>query len=204
MSNIYDVCHEAGGMSKYEWERDPKRLGFILARYKFVSKMLAGKNTVLEVGCADGFGSRLVRQTVGSLTAIDIDLKSIQEAQAQNWTAFSIDFKCMDFMTDIPRSCGFDAVYALDVFEHLENGHIFLGKLRDAADVCIIGTPSRESQQYASVLSKQGHINCLSGEELQKACLNHWSHVFMFGMNDETLHTGFMPMSHYLFALCVR
>jgi 2-polyprenyl-3-methyl-5-hydroxy-6-metoxy-1,4-benzoquinol methylase len=201
---IYDVCHEAGGMSKYEWNRDPKRLGFILARYKFVAKMLAGKKAVLEVGCSDGFGSRVVRQTVGMLTAIDIDARAIVEATAQNWGTLPTSYMHADFMSDRMCWVGYDAVYSLDVFEHLENGHMFLGKLRDTADVCIIGTPSRESQQYASALSKQGHINCMSGEELQKACLNHWSHVFMFGMNDETLHTGFMPMSHYLFALCVR
>ncbi|MFM8835604.1 MAG: methyltransferase type 12, partial [Actinomycetota bacterium] len=26
--------------------------------------------------------------------------------------------------------------------------------------------------------------------------------VFMFSMNDEVVHTGFFPMSHYLIAVC--
>jgi 2-polyprenyl-3-methyl-5-hydroxy-6-metoxy-1,4-benzoquinol methylase len=130
MSDIYDVCHEAGSMTKYEWDRDPKRLGFILARYKFVSKMFAGKAHVLEVGCADGFGSRLVRQTVGQLVAIDIDPLSINEAKAQNWKSLPVLYDCVDFMA-YPPCRGFDAVYALDVFEHLPNGREFLGRLRD-------------------------------------------------------------------------
>ena len=33
---------------------------FMLARYKFVSKMLAGKSNVMEVGCSDGFGTILL------------------------------------------------------------------------------------------------------------------------------------------------
>ena len=42
-----------------------------LARYKFVSKVLNGRKDVLEVGCADGFNSRLVKQSVKNLTKIN-------------------------------------------------------------------------------------------------------------------------------------
>jgi hypothetical protein len=34
--------------------------------------------------------------------------------------------------------------------------------------------------------------------------LRHWKHVFIFGMNDETLHTGFGPMCHYIIAMGVN
>mgnify|MGYP007028595943 CR=1 FL=1 len=30
-----------------------------------------------------------------------------------------------------------------------------------------------------------------------------FDNVFLFSMNDEVVHTGFTPMAHYLFALCV-
>ena len=39
-----------GLMNSAVWHEDPKRLVFTLSRYKFVSKMLAGKNNVTEVG----------------------------------------------------------------------------------------------------------------------------------------------------------
>ena len=29
----------------------------------------------------------------------------------------------------------------------------------------------------------------------------HFDHVFMFGANDEVVHTGFLPMAHYLLAV---
>ena len=201
---IYDVCHEHGGMTRHAFEIDPKRLGFILARYKFVAKMLAGKRSVLEVGCADGYGSRVVRQAVGALTAIDIDLDSIAEARVHNDSkTWPVTFARGDAFEIKPF---WDAVYALDLLEHIEPSREceFLRVLHNVAPVCIIGTPSLESQQYASALSKQGHINCKGGEELRAACAQHWSQVFMFGMNDETLHTGYLPMCQYLFAVCVR
>ena len=38
---------------------DPKRVGFMMARHKFVGKMLADFDSVLEVGCQEGFTSLL-------------------------------------------------------------------------------------------------------------------------------------------------
>ena len=70
--------------------------------------------------------------------------------------------------------------------------------------VAIIGVPSRESQVYASELSKKGHINCKSGFELKEFMGKYFNTVFIFSMNDEVVHTGFSPMAHYLFALCIN
>ena len=60
---LYDVAKkhgisEFGIMANQSWNEDSKRTLFTLSRYKFVSKMLCGLNTVLEIGCADAFGTR--------------------------------------------------------------------------------------------------------------------------------------------------
>lgn len=200
---IYDPCHEAGGMTAHYWEGDPKRLAFVLARYKFVARMLEGKARVLEVGCADGFGSRVVRQHVGALVAVDLDEKSIEEARRMASAKWPVDFRVHDILQD--PICGFDAVFSLDVLEHIhqveEAG--FLENLRAAAPVAIIGSPSAESQAYASELSRQGHVNCKTGPHFRRAMERHWAQVFVFGMNDEVVHTGYHPMAHYRIALCV-
>ena len=57
----------------HAWHEDPKHVLFTLARYKFVAKMLTGKNNVLEIGCGDDFGTRLVQQTTTRVTAVDFD-----------------------------------------------------------------------------------------------------------------------------------
>ena len=41
--------------ASFTWWDDPKRMAFSLARYKFVSKILEGCESVFEAGCADGF-----------------------------------------------------------------------------------------------------------------------------------------------------
>ena len=199
---IYAVCHEAGGMTAHAWEIDPKRLGFVLARYKFVGRMLEGKQRVLEVGCADGFGARVVRQHIGHLTAVDIDAASIAEARRANCKTWPVDFRVHDILGDTVLG-EFDAVYALDVIEHMTEEAWFLATLRDCAPVAILGAPSLESQGYASPLSKAGHVNCKTGADFKRALQAHWSQVFVFSMSDETVHTGFQPMAQYLIGLCV-
>jgi predicted O-methyltransferase YrrM len=71
-----------GFMTSWAWTDDPKRLVFMLSRYKFVAKMFEGTGKVLEVGCGDGFGARVVAQSVGHLTAVDFDPELIESANA--------------------------------------------------------------------------------------------------------------------------
>jgi hypothetical protein len=184
--------------TSYGWEHDPKRLGFTAARYKFVAKMLEGKKSVLEVGCGDGFFSRVVRQHVGCLTCVDRNFEYICSAKNSAWRGTV--FYQWDILED--AITGNDAVYCLDLFEHIREEDLLLGNLAKCAPVCIVGCPSLESQAYASEISKLEHVNCPTKDGLRAAMQRHFEQVFMFGMNDETLHTGIMPA--YLFALGVN
>ena len=49
-----------GAFTTYGLLNDPKQVGFRMARYKFVGKMLADFENVLEVGCQEGFASLVV------------------------------------------------------------------------------------------------------------------------------------------------
>jgi SAM-dependent methyltransferase len=193
------------------WQTDPRSLLFSMARYKFVAKMLEGYADVLEVGCGDAFGTRLVQPAVGRVTAIDFDRVFIQDALDRNrGVKWPIDLFCHDMLAGPVTTWEgrlFSAAYALDVLEHIPSGsaeRIFLENIcasLTADGVLIIGTPSKESQVYASEGSRAGHVNCKTGPELKALMQAHFQNVFMFGMNDEVLHTGFAPMCHYLFAV---
>lgn len=209
-----------GMMSGHTWHVDPKRLGFILARYKFVAKMLAGKERVLEIGCSDGFASRVVRQHVGTLTCVDMDPLFIENARenvaSDKWP---IEFIVHDALASsapcvatqhgkhVVHSGVFDAIYSLDVLEHIRpcDEFVFLRNVAMSltpAGVFVVGMPSLESQLYASEQSRVGHVNCKSQDALRKTLAQWFENVFVFGMNDETLHTGHHGMCHYLLAVC--
>jgi 2-polyprenyl-3-methyl-5-hydroxy-6-metoxy-1,4-benzoquinol methylase len=168
--------------------------------------MLHGADKVLEVGCADAFASRIVGQEVKSLLAVDFDPLFIENAKERSVEPYTMNYKVHDILQG-PVDELFDAVYTLDVLEHIESDreNLFIeniiASLKENGTL-IIGTPSLESQRYASAASKEGHINCKSQEELRQFLLRYFHNVFIFSMNDEVVHTGFHPMAHYLMALC--
>lgn len=181
----------AFGHRAEEWKSDPKHLSFVLARYTFVSKMLNKHDRVLEIGAGDGWASEIVRKSVSELVCTDI------KATDGVWGH--------DILEGPIR--GFDAAYALDVYEHVDpsQGWVFLKHMAECVidrGVVIIGVPSIESQAYAT--QRAEHINCMTAAELKNAMRDHFHPVFMFGMNDSTLHTGFDQMRHYNFALGVK
>jgi SAM-dependent methyltransferase len=190
----------------FTWHDDPRRLVFMLSRYKFVAKMLEGRKKVLEVGCGDGFGARIVAQAVEKITGIDFDPSYIQSAKETCNSRWHIDFYQHDVL-DGPVVGSFDAVFALDVLEHIQKYdeekflHNCLHGLEDHG-VCIVGMPSLESQPYASEGAKIGHVNCKEQFGLKVLMEKFFGNVFMFSANDEMIHTGFSKMSHYNIALC--
>lgn len=196
-----------GMMVSHSFEEDPKRVGFTFSRYAFVAKMLASKESVVEVGCGDGQISRVVRQAVKSLTAIDFDEAFVADAEAKMNPKWPIDFVQHNVL-DGPVPGTFDGAYSLDVLEHIsaQEEETFIKNISQSLTdhgTLIIGMPSLESQVYASEVSKAGHINCKTQDDLADFLGRYFHNVFSFGMNDNTLHTGYGPMCHYLFALCV-
>jgi 2-polyprenyl-3-methyl-5-hydroxy-6-metoxy-1,4-benzoquinol methylase len=197
---------QLGLMSNQVWHDDPKRLLFVLSRYKFVVKMFSGLNNVLEVGCADAFGTRLVRQEVKQLTAVDFDPVFIKDALERIDEKWKFDCRVHDIL-EKPVEGLFDGAYALDVLEHIsqEKEQLFMSNIVHSLTkqgTLIIGMPSIQSQTYASPASKEGHVNCKDHKGLKDLMSQFFHNVFIFSMNDEVVHTGFYPMAHYLFALC--
>ncbi len=195
-----------GLMSNQVWHDDPKRLLFVLARYKFVAKMLSGKRNVLEIGCADAFATRIVQQEVEKITAVDFDPVFISDARSRMDDRWAFDCRVHDLLNS-PVEGLFDAAFALDVLEHIEpdREEQFVSNIIRSLDeqgVLIVGIPSIQSQAYASPQSKAGHVNCKDARGLKDLLSRYFHHVFIFSMNDEVVHTGFYPMAHYLFALC--
>jgi len=211
----YEACLQAaeesgvdrlGVMTNQVWRDDPRRLAILLSRYKFVAKMLAGRQRVVEVGCGDAFGSRVVQQEVDRLTVLDIDPLFIDDIAARQHPDWPLTAAVHDMLQG-PYPERFDAAYSLDVLEHIPTAdearflaNIVASLLPDG--VLIVGMPSLNSQAHASPQSRVGHINCKHAPDLQALLQRFFANVFVFSMNDEVVHTGFWPLAHYYLALC--
>ena len=198
-----------GLMTNQAWEDDPKRLAFTFSRYKFVAKMLSGRQRVLEIGCADAFATRIVQQDVGQVTAVDFDPAFIEDVQSRQNSKWPIECFVHDMLAGPVPLGSYDGIYALDVLEHIQpaDENLFMKKLTSSlepAGAAILGMPSLKSQVYASPISKEGHVNCKSQPDLKSLMENYFHSVFMFSMNDEVVHTGYHKLAHYIIALCAH
>ena len=195
-----------GLMTGYAWTDDPKRLTFTLSRYKFVAKMFAGRAHVLEIGCADAFGTRIVCQEAERVTAVDFDPLFVADVKKRMNPRWPFDVFVHDILAG-PVPGLYDGIFALDVLEHIkpEQEQVFMANMLASLSphgAVILGMPSLESQEHASPQSKAGHVNCKSMPSFKDLMRRYFHNVFMFSMNDEVVHTGYHKMAHYLFALC--
>jgi 2-polyprenyl-3-methyl-5-hydroxy-6-metoxy-1,4-benzoquinol methylase len=201
MGNVHNI--ELGRHLSYQLMNSPRNILYAAVYYKFAAKMVGPEARVLDIGCGEGLGTWILARECASAHGVDIDSDAINSAR-RNWNSDNIAFDKTDFLK-MPLST-FDAVVNFDVIEHImpENIEEFLRRVVECLTergIAIIGTPNISSVQYTSEETRSGHVNMFSGERLEKEMLKHFRRVFMFGANDEVVHTGFLPMAQYLFAM---
>lgn len=197
---------QLGRYASYWYHRTPRRMLHSLAYYKFAAKMIGLGKRVLDVGCNEGLGSWVLAKECGYCSGIDFDEEAIETAR-KNFEDSSIHFECEDFLQ---KEAGeWDSVVNFDVIEHIypENASLFLSQIAKnltSNGVAVFGTPSEISQQFASPISKKGHVNIYSHERLVEELSNFFEFVFLFSAHDEVVHTGFSPLAHYLIAVVCK
>jgi 2-polyprenyl-3-methyl-5-hydroxy-6-metoxy-1,4-benzoquinol methylase len=194
-----------GPYFSYIARNTPRRMLHLLSYYKFAAKMIGPGKRVLEVGCSEGFGSMLLAESATEVLAIDLDAEAIAVANATVATE-KLRFAVADVLADTLGR--FDAAVSLDVIEHIYPDHedAFVAAIAAALHdhgVLIVGTPNIVSDQFASAVSREGHVNLFSAERLSELMLQHFHNVFSFSGNDEMVHTGFSKLAHYLLVVCV-
>lgn len=205
----FQFAHEEvplGAPSSYSLTTDPKHIAFVLSRYKFVAKMLEGKKRVMEVGSGDGIGLPIVAKAVGHVSCVDWDerhIRSIQRRLLKYYPNVSLHHHDLN-ASGIDLKV--DAIYSIDVLEHVDPAKetTFMDRLVSCLPnngVMITGTPNISASSYASPCSAIQHINLKSQKSLRELMEQYFENVFLFGMNDEVLHTGYAPMSHYIWSV---
>jgi len=110
---VQDGLTTLGLMTNQAWIDDPRHLVFTLARYKFIAKMLTGRNHVLEIGCADGLVTKALARSGMAVTAIDFSPVMVETARRRlNAAGLAANFVVTDLDSlDLGRQ--FDVVLAV-------------------------------------------------------------------------------------------
>lgn len=202
MQEVPDI--DLGRYASYWFHRTPRRVLYSMSYYKFAAKLIGKGKRVLDVGCNEGLGTFLVAKECGFAKGVDFDEEAIQQAQ-RNFQEPFIEFEMGDFLKSEEKG-NWDAIINFDVIEHIlpENAPTFLKGMAEKLTpegLAVIGTPSKISQEFASEISKKGHINIYTHERLEAEMREHFEFVFMFAANDEVIHTGYLPLAHYFIAV---
>lgn len=206
-----DAAAEAGrepetleAVTNQLWRRDPRQLAATLARYRFVAKLLSGRQDVAEYGCADAFGTRLVLQEVEQVTVYDKRPDLIEDVWRRRCDQWPLDAHVHDIVqARLPGR--HDSIYSLGALELVgpQDEEAFAGNLRGSLhrdqDVVIVGSaaPELDASRHAAPAAHRR-----SGAKIKSLMECHFHSVFMFSMSGETVLAGIVPGAEYLFALC--
>jgi 2-polyprenyl-3-methyl-5-hydroxy-6-metoxy-1,4-benzoquinol methylase len=177
---------------------DPKHVPLVLSRYKFAARLATKGKRVLELGCGEGLGGRILGEFAQSYTGIDLDEEAVAVAR-RNLPGETYNFVAAKFLGQ--RLGTFDTVVCMDTTEHVDptvEHQVFRTCYEnlDQDGICIIGTPNLTAV-------REGHVRPFDGERLKAALQGYFHNVFLFGLNDELVHAGFTPMDHFLIAVGV-
>ena len=203
MKDAAPVCF--GSMHTYHCRHSPGQILHILSYYKFAAKLIGAQARVLDIGCGEGLGSWVLAKECGYAHGLDLDQELIETAR-RNWSDDAIQFSCANFLEGLADQ--YSAVVSFDVIEHIRPDHAaaFIDLMADCLSdhgIAVVGTPNETTRKYASKVTNIGHVNMYTAERLEAEMKQRFTQVFMFGANDEVVHTGFAPMCHYLLALGV-
>lgn len=116
------------------------------AVYEYAKKFVTAQR-VMDAGCGEGYGAKLLAENASQVVAIDNDRKTIQRAR-QRYRQSNLQFHIGDIgQLSVGLSHAFDVVCCFHTIEHLKEPTLFLqriGKILSNSGVLLISTPNRE------------------------------------------------------------
>lgn len=196
-----------GKMGDQKWMlENPLMTTIKFSRFKFVSKLISKKDTLLDIGCGQGVSSVFFSDYCKYVYGVDL-FSSFIDHNRKNIKFFKkniFEIKQNNFKQKI------DFITLIDFIEHFKKseGSLILKRcsnlLKKKGGTLVVGTPSVYSSKYRSKRSKMQHIHEYDGMELKDLCSKYFDRTFLFSMNDELVHTGFYKLAWFNFVVCVK
>jgi 2-polyprenyl-3-methyl-5-hydroxy-6-metoxy-1,4-benzoquinol methylase len=119
-------------VSPEEYERTTEdRLIYLLHEktYRFAAEYVAGKS-VLDFGCGDGYGTRILAERSRNIVGVDVDSPTIELAKKKHSSA-SLTFACQPpEAAQLPFDAGsFDVAVSFQVIEHVDDVALYLKEI---------------------------------------------------------------------------
>ena len=157
------------------------------AVYEYAEAFVTAQR-VLDAGCGEGYGTKLLAQNASQVVAIDRDKKTIQQAR-RRYQQPNLQFHVGDInqlSASPPQS--FDVVCCFHTIEHLKEPTQFLqrvGKLLSNSGVLLISTPNREK----TFIKWPYHEREYTAEEFQTLLSTCFADVTLYALHaSQSMH----------------
>lgn len=114
-------------------------------RYIFACQLVKNKH-VLDLACGEGYGSNLLADVAKKVVGLDVDHKTIQNAE-KKYNKKNLSFICCDASKLCFDDNFFDIVVSFETIEHLENQELFLKEVKRVLKhngILILSTPNKK------------------------------------------------------------
>ena len=161
-----------------------------LFAYEFAKERIPEKAFVLEVGCGEGYGTKLLSQSVGKIIGLDVDKNTIAHSSVK-YGAENCFFRTYDGVKIPYEDSTFDTVVSFQVIEHIEDDANYVSEIYRVLKgngTLILTTPNRTNRLKPGQKPwNKFHIREYYPEELEKILNNKFYDVKIWGIrgNDE-------------------
>lgn len=169
-----------------------------VARYRWAAYYLGNGQTVLDIGCGIGYGSKILSDADHMVNAYDKDREALDYG-AKHYPHDSIQ----RYLADL-RSCtgfeGADAAVAFEIVEHLENPKPLLHSLAEKTPLLLTSVPNEKVFPFQNHAFHHRHYTSDQFERL--LCESGWSVVEWFGQVDHESEVEANVEGRTLIAVC--
>jgi len=121
-------------------------------RYKFAVEQLAGRESILDVACGVGYGTRMLGDGVPTASCVGIDLnKEAVNYANEYYSRRNVRFRVGDACQGDWADDAFDGAVSFETLEHLEEPERLLAHLRRGlrdGGIMICSTPNEEQMPF--------------------------------------------------------
>lgn len=141
-----------------------------LGRYYFASERLNNFKKVLDVSCADGYGTKILSQRVASVDGIDRNEEYLRVARTK-YNSNNINYKCIDVDKKTINDT-YDGIVCFETLEHLKYPKKFLHNLYDILDnngVMLLSVPNSDYEIIENGKNKDSfHLHIFKYDDIIK------------------------------------
>ena len=151
---------------KYDYLMKIEHLG----RYYFASDYLKDFNNVLDIACADGYGSMILSNNIKRVVGVDRNNRYLDIARSK-YNNSNIEYKCIDVDTELITG-SYDGIVCFETLEHIKYPKKLLNNLYNVLTdngVMILSVPNSEYEIIENGKNKDSfHIRVFKYDDIVK------------------------------------